>query len=290
MAWERSLTQNSTHATFTARSAKFTGEAHVYSAKPMLPREAPSLRAKPMFTARSAKFTGEAPSLRAKRQVYGRSPRLQREALSQLRIHYLSMPRPLFVYDNWSAYDELSDNSPLTEELAMRQLQEIVRLKAHGVQMDAYLMDAFWYDQSGGYLKWKADRWPNGPDGWLQACRENSLLPGLWFPANVAFQLDPPDDWLDSLAPGGYGFCCFEGGFLDGYLARLAHWYDQGVRVFKFDFAEFGAATSDGLKSFLPSEIRLRNETAFKTDSRISRRNVRKPFFAPITVSRKPNS
>lgn len=174
------------------------------------------------------------------------------------------MPKPLFVYDNWSAYDELSDNIPLTEDLAMRQLHEIVRLKAHGVQMDAYLMDAFWYDRAGGYLKWKPDRWPNGPDKWLEACKANGLRPGLWFPANVAFQLAPPDDWMDSLAPDGYGFSCFEGGFLEGYIERLGHWYGQGIRVFKFDFAEFGSATKESLRRLLPSEIRQRNETAFR--------------------------
>ena len=30
---------------------------------------------------------------------------------------------PIWVYNNWSAYDELSDNVPLTEELAMRELE-----------------------------------------------------------------------------------------------------------------------------------------------------------------------
>jgi len=29
---------------------------------------------------------------------------------------------PIWVYNDWSAYDELSDNIPLTEALAMREL------------------------------------------------------------------------------------------------------------------------------------------------------------------------
>src|SRR5580700_2996486 len=33
---------------------------------------------------------------------------------------------PVWVYNNWSSYDELSDNIPLTEELAMKELEEIV--------------------------------------------------------------------------------------------------------------------------------------------------------------------
>ena len=28
---------------------------------------------------------------------------------------------PILVYNNWSAYDELSDHVPLTEELALRE-------------------------------------------------------------------------------------------------------------------------------------------------------------------------
>src|SRR5262249_2285514 len=49
---------------------------------------------------------------------------------------------PVWVYNNWSAYDELSDNIPLTEELAMRELNEILRLRKLGVHFDYYMMDA----------------------------------------------------------------------------------------------------------------------------------------------------
>src|SRR5580704_7614257 len=40
---------------------------------------------------------------------------------------------PIWVYNDWSAYDELSDNIPLTEELAMRELAQIARLQKFGV-------------------------------------------------------------------------------------------------------------------------------------------------------------
>jgi len=52
---------------------------------------------------------------------------------------YLGAPRardPIFVYNNWSAYDELSDNIPLTEELAMKELDEIPPLPRVGVRFD----------------------------------------------------------------------------------------------------------------------------------------------------------
>ncbi|MGB7847995.1 MAG: hypothetical protein WBL63_20455 [Candidatus Acidiferrum sp.] len=53
---------------------------------------------------------------------------------------------PVWVYNDWSAYDELSDNIPLTEQLAMNELNEIVRLQKYGVHFDYYMMDAFWFD------------------------------------------------------------------------------------------------------------------------------------------------
>lgn len=39
------------------------------------------------------------------------------------------LTKPVFVYNNWSAYDELSDNIPLNETLAMKELDHIARLK-----------------------------------------------------------------------------------------------------------------------------------------------------------------
>ncbi len=73
------------------------------------------------------------------------------------------LKEPVFVYNNWSAYDELSDNVAQTETLAMRELQEIIRLKKNGVKIDYYVMDAFWFDIDGGYRTWHKQHWPNGP-------------------------------------------------------------------------------------------------------------------------------
>src|ERR1700675_763623 len=43
---------------------------------------------------------------------------------------------PIWVYNDWSAYDELSDRIPLTEELALRELAEVGRLQSLGVHFD----------------------------------------------------------------------------------------------------------------------------------------------------------
>ena len=70
---------------------------------------------------------------------------------SSIHESKLTGPRkPVFIYNDWSSYDELSDNIPLTEELAMKELNEVLRLKKSGVQIDYYLMDAFWFDRDGG--------------------------------------------------------------------------------------------------------------------------------------------
>src|ERR1700727_1748480 len=74
---------------------------------------------------------------------------------------------PVFVYNNWSAYDELSDKVVQTEVLAMRELDELVRLKRSGVLFDYYVMDAFWFDKHRAYRVWHKEHWPNGPDRWL---------------------------------------------------------------------------------------------------------------------------
>src|ERR1017187_7761682 len=94
-------------------------------------------------------------------------------------------PKPVFIYNNWSSYDELSDNIPLTEELAMKELNEVLRLKESSVEIDYYLMDAFWFDRDGGYRTWHKQHWPTGPDKWLHSCIENNILPGMWFSTNL---------------------------------------------------------------------------------------------------------
>src|SRR5271167_5051343 len=81
------------------------------------------------------------------------------------------LPQPIAVYNDWSSYDELSDNIPLTEALAMRELDNVIRLKKDGVRIDYYVMDAFWFDVDGGYRVWNKKHWPNGPGRWLKACK-----------------------------------------------------------------------------------------------------------------------
>jgi hypothetical protein len=171
---------------------------------------------------------------------------------------------PVWVYNDWSSYDELSDNIPLTETLAMKELNELVRLKKSGVHFDFYMMDAFWFAPDGGYRTWRTPNWPQGPDRWIAACKENGILPGLWFSTNTLVKIDAAPQWKDSLNAQGGSMSFYEGGFLPDFMNAMQYWYDRGIRMFKFDFVDFGAATPSAEKSQTPEEIHARNEAAFR--------------------------
>jgi hypothetical protein len=171
---------------------------------------------------------------------------------------------PIWVYNDWSAYDELSDNIPLTEDLAMKELQQVLRLRKFGVHFDYYMMDAFWFAPDGGYRTWRKPNWPDGPDRWIQACRENHILPGMWFGSNAFVKINPAPAWKDSLAANGWEASFSAGGFLPDLMDVLQYWYDRGIRMFEFDFADFNAATPDQVKALTPDQIRQKNEDAFR--------------------------
>jgi len=57
----------------------------------------------------------------------------------------------------------------------------------------------------------------------------------------------------------------FDGGFLADFMDVLQHWYDRGIRVFKFDFVRFDAATPNAERTHLPHEIVQLNSAALRT-------------------------
>src|SRR5690606_29118852 len=111
---------------------------------------------------------------------------------------------PVWVYNNWSVYDELSDNVRLTEALALAQLFEIERLQRDGVRIDYYLMDAFWFAPDGGYREWRAEDWPEGPRRWFAELARLGIKPGLWFGANTLVGIEPAPAWRSSLSTSGH--------------------------------------------------------------------------------------
>lgn len=176
----------------------------------------------------------------------------------------LALNQPVAVYNNWSAYDELSDRIELTESLAMKELDQIVRLRRAGVRIDYYLMDAFWYATNGGYREFRRPNWPSGPDRWLKACRDHNIKPGLWVASNVPFRVDVLPEWRSSMDATGSAMCFFDGGFLPQFIETLQFWYDRGVRLFKFDFANFSIATPEAARRFSKAEIFRQNCDALR--------------------------
>ncbi len=177
---------------------------------------------------------------------------------------------PVSIYINWASYDLLSDAVPLTEQLALEQLDHLLRLKRAGVRMDYYLMDAFWFDPDGAYRTWDRRYWSeSGPDRWIRRCHENGVLPGLWVGSNalatpIFRHLNPAPAWQDSLSPTAESACLFHGGFLPDFMAALQHWVDRGIRLFKFDFTDLDAAPLSIQQVCLPSEIKRRNAEALR--------------------------
>jgi hypothetical protein len=170
---------------------------------------------------------------------------------------------PIWVYNDWSAYDELSDNVPLNEGLAMRELDQILRLRKDGVRIDYYMMDAFWYDPDGGYRTWRAADWPQGPDRWLAALKANGIKPGLWFSTNTLTHMNAAPQWRDSLAENGSSMSLTSGGFLADFMDVLQYWYDRGIRMFKFDMADFDAVARADKNKIAPQAARIANLRAF---------------------------
>jgi hypothetical protein len=171
---------------------------------------------------------------------------------------------PISVYDNWSTYDELSDHVPLTQDLTMQELSQVLRLRRAGVRFDYYVIDAFWFDPAGAYRTWRKPNWPGGPDLWVKTCLENGIRPGLWFSTNTLVHLNAAPQWRDSLNKQGGAMSMFEGGFLPDFMTTLQYWYDRGVRMFLFDFADLTAATPSAEATLSKEEIVRRNSAALR--------------------------
>ncbi len=186
-----------------------------------------------------------------------------------LKNYSIHIEEPVSVYINWASYDELSDDIRLNEEIALKQFHEVLRLREQGVQFDYYLMDAFWFSKTGGYREWRKESWPNGPDKWFELCEKHNIRPGLWISTNLRVAgyeywfLDPVPEWKDSLSVDKRSFCLFEGGYLPHLMETLGIYAKQGVKMFKFDFADFTAVTPDGAEKYSPYEAFLLNKNAF---------------------------
>ena len=94
--------------------------------------------------------------------------------------------------------------------------------------------------------------------------QSNGILPGLWFGTNELVKIDAAPQWKNSLTAKGGSMSFSEGGFLSDFMDTLQYWYDHGIRMFKFDFVDFGAATPSTEKNQTSEEIQARNEESFR--------------------------
>jgi hypothetical protein len=184
---------------------------------------------------------------------------------------------PVSVYVSWAAHDELSDSVPLDEGLAMRELAALARLKAAGARFDYYVLDMGWFDREGGFRTFRKGSWPDGPGRFFAACRDRGVKPGLWLSTNVCGWSDHPwltprPEWRDSR--GGYldlAMSLHEGGFLAYQIETMQQWYDLGVRLFKFDFANLRAASPSELARLGSKEVERLNADAWRNALRAFR-------------------
>lgn len=183
----------------------------------------------------------------------------------------LNLKGPTWVYDNWGVYEPTTIvNTPLTEEVALKQVEQIARLQRQGVHFDYYMMNGFWFDPDGGYIKWN-QHWPNGPDRWIEACRKIGVTPGMWFAPNLLWMRNLAPEWQESFSGPdhrAYGtamngsLSLFEGRYLADFMKALQHWYDRGVRLFEFDMLDLEAATPASRAKLSKVQIRERNKEA----------------------------
>jgi hypothetical protein len=176
---------------------------------------------------------------------------------SQLRV-------PISVYSHLPASAEKTGVAPLNETLALRQLDDLVRLKNAGIRIDYDLVDATWFAPAGSYYTGPTSDWPKGPGAWIGKCRAAGIRSGLRFGGNVATPMQAPPAWKDSLDQDGLSLSLFEGSFLHDFMASMQSWYDHGIRFFELDSVNLAAATPASAAKLTHDEIVARNAEALR--------------------------
>ena len=179
---------------------------------------------------------------------------------------------PIAVYSHNSA-SQSAALAPVDEQQALRDLDELDRLKKAGVHTEYDLIEASWFAPESGYRSLRASAWPNGPGAWLARCRAHGIRPGMQIdgnaiPSQAASAQFPsaqfPSTWKNSLAEDGRSLSLFEGGYLPDLMAALQTWYDRGVRLFDFDSIDLTAATPASVAKLSQPDIASRNATALR--------------------------
>lgn len=175
------------------------------------------------------------------------------------------LTKPISVYITWGAHDNLSDTIPLSEHLVCKQLKVIHNLKKAGAPFNYFVLDAGWADTMSSCRKFDKQYWPKGHKKWISACRKEKLLPGLWFPINLTglgktTWMKMESSWKNSKT-NEQTLSLSEGDFLNYHIQTFQYWYNQGIRLFKLDFAMFNVVTPRQ-KNKETTEIIKQNEDA----------------------------
>lgn len=173
--------------------------------------------------------------------------------------------KPISIYCDWALHDELSDNVCLTEEMTMGVLDTLERWQAeHGVRFEHYLLDCFWFARPGDYRSFSPETWPNGFEPARKRMQALGMTPGLWLDVTGGM-VRGHAPWADSASvDGGWCYCLFDGPYGQGLLEAMLHAVAQwGVRLFKFDFANFYAVTPR-FGDLEAGEVYARNVAAFR--------------------------
>lgn len=158
---------------------------------------------------------------------------------------------PIAVYFDGPDSSALSATYPLSEALALRDLNQLARLKESGLRVDYDLLDAYAVAIDGLHPFGRSAAWPDGPDSWIARCRAVGIRPGLRF-SNSALR-------PDARAPA-----VFEAEVLHVFIPALQSWYDRGIRLFAFEGLDLTAATPETPIGLTPDEIVARNREVFR--------------------------
>ena len=179
----------------------------------------------------------------------------------------LDLAAPIAVYSDSPAYGEAVAINPVGESTALRELNELVRLKKSGLRIDYDLIPASSFVR-GGFRALRAQDWPNGLDVWIGKCRDAGIRPGIEIGVNTlpSIQLvsDIPQQWKDSLSRDGHGLSLSEGGFLPDLISALQFWYDRGIRLFRLGPIDLAATTPASAARLTANEIVAHNSTALR--------------------------
>jgi hypothetical protein len=155
------------------------------------------------------------------------------------------------ISNDWGAHDELGTlvKPQLTEGLTFELLDQLESLKSeYGAEFAAYVLDAFWYDPQGAYLKFKQPNWPHGYEPALRRILAARMKPGLWFDlGGSTLDLKNTPGW------GGPDKTCLSDPEFVHLLERALefHTRQHSLGLIKLDFANLYCHLGNGEQSSL---------------------------------------